>query len=184
MRKSGSPFALPFRAKIEAAHSLPLGLADKLVFEADATLLKELPENSRLFGHTDRAATGSYHLRPFGRPLIEGYFGGEYARALEREGERGFVAAALKELARHLGLDIAKRLTPIASSAWARDPFSLGSYSYARPGGAGARAILAEPVDGRLFFAGEATSLSDFSTAHGAYESGVRAAEEALVAVC
>jgi monoamine oxidase len=173
--------ALP--KKIAAADSLPLGLADKLVFEASAALLKELPENSRLFGHTDRTATGSYHLRPFGRPLIEGYFGGENARALERQGERGFVAAALDELAQHLGPDIARRLTPIASSAWALDEFALGSYSYARPGGAGARAVLAEPVDGRLFFAGEATSLTDFSTAHGAYESGMRAAKEALAAL-
>ena len=36
----------------------------------------------------------------------------------------------------------------------------------------------AKPVDGRLFFAGEATSPHFFSTAHGAYESGVRAASE------
>jgi monoamine oxidase len=40
--------------------------------------------------------------------------------------------------------------------------------------------MLAAPVDGRLFFAGEATSPEFFSTAHGARDSGERAAEEVL----
>ena len=41
--------------------------------------------------------------------------------------------------------------------------------------------MLAAPVDDRLFFAGEACSRSDFSTAHGAYVTGV-AAGRALIA--
>ena len=40
------------------------------------------------------------------------------------------------------------------------------------------RAVLAAPVDGRLFFAGEATSPNFFSTAHGARDCGERAAGE------
>jgi hypothetical protein len=39
---------------------------------------------------------------------------------------------------------------------------------------------LARPFDDRLFFAGEETLRFDFSTAHGAYDSGVRAAEQAV----
>jgi len=35
-------------------------------------------------------------------------------------------------------------------------------------------------VNGQLFFAGEATHPTFFSTAHGAWESGLRAAEEVL----
>ena len=48
---------------------------------------------------------------------------------------------------------------------------------------ADAGATLAAPVDGRLFFAGEACSRDDFSTAHGAYLSGVAAAEQAITAL-
>jgi monoamine oxidase len=40
--------------------------------------------------------------------------------------------------------------------------------------------VLAAPVDDRLFFAGEATSPNFFSTVHGAYETGLRAAAEVL----
>ena len=40
--------------------------------------------------------------------------------------------------------------------------------------------LLAAPVDGRLFFAGEATSSHFCSTAHGARDSGERAAAEVI----
>ena len=75
-----------------------------------------------------------------------------------------------------------KKLKPLAESRWAHDPFARGSYSHALPGHAGKRAVLAAPVDGRLFFAGEATSPNFFSTAHGAGDSGERAAKEVMAA--
>jgi len=69
------------------------------------------------------------------------------------------------------------------ASGWSRMSRIGGAYSYALPGHAAARAALARPFEQRLFFAGEATSPQDFSTAHGAHDSGVRAAEEALAAL-
>ncbi len=144
--------------KIEAAHALPLGLANKLFLHVDTPEL--LPVNGHLYGANDRTETGSYMLRPLGRPMIEGYFGGAFARALERSGEKEFAAAAIDELAQLLGSDIRKHLMLIAASAWDGDPWARGSYSYARVAKADARAVLAEPVSGRLFFAGEAWSRS------------------------
>ena len=76
-----------------------------------------------------------------------------------------------------------KRLPPIVESAWARDPWSLGAYSYGSEGAQAARATLAAPVDERLFFAGEHCSDVDFSTAHGAYRTGVKAAADAIKAL-
>ena len=167
--------------KAEAAAGLPLGLADKLQLVGDG--MDELPADGHLFGRIDRTETGSYHLRPFGRPMIEVFFGGRHARELETEGEGAFAAFAIEELAALMGSSWRARLRPVAASAWAADPFARGSYSHALPGHAGDRARLAAPHQGRLFFAGEATSPHAFSTAHGAYESGVRAAEEALAAL-
>lgn len=65
-------------------------------------------------------------------------------------------------------------------SNWSQDPFALCSYSALPPNplGAEARRILAEPVDDRLFIAGEATSISAPAYVHGALESGLRAAGE------
>jgi monoamine oxidase len=79
-----------------------------------------------------------------------------------------------------LGSDFRRKLKPLAQSRWAHDPFARGSYSHALPGHAGKRAVLATPVDGRLFFAGEATSPNFFSTAHGARDSGEQAAAAVL----
>jgi monoamine oxidase len=81
------------------------------------------------------------------------------------------------------GADFARRVAPLAQHRWGADPFARGSYSYASPGRADARAALAAPVDGRLLFAGEACSAASYSTAHGAYRTGVAAADEAIAAL-
>lgn len=167
--------------KIAAAAVLPLGLADKLYLGLDNA--EEFPRDSHLYGALDTVQTGSYHVRPFGRPLIEVYFGGRFARELEAEGEAAFARFAIGQLASLLGQGMRKRLHPIAATAWGRDPYARGSYSHAMPGHADARSVLAAPVDERLFFAGEACMVHDFSTAHGAYHSGVAAADAAIAAL-
>ena len=175
-------FAPELPDKVAAAHALPLGIADKVYLRLTGG--EDIPKDAHLYGAIDRVDTGSYHLRPLGRPLVEGYFGGEFARALEREGEVGFANFAIDQLAALMGNDIRKRLELIAASNWVRDPWARGSYSRARPGHTDARDVLAAAVDQRLFFAGEACSREDFSTAHGAYRSGVVAAEQAISALC
>jgi monoamine oxidase len=125
----------------------------------------------------------SYQLRPLGRPAIYCFFGGCFAAAMEDQGEAAMFAFAADELANILGNDVRNYIRPLAATAWQQDPWSRGSYSYALPGHADDRAILAQPVDDRLFFAGEATSPNDFSTAHGAYMSGLAAAETTLASL-
>jgi monoamine oxidase len=62
---------------------------------------------------------------------------------------------------------------------WHRDPFARGAYSYVAAGGTGAREMLAAPLEGALFFAGEATDTSgEATTVTGALRSGARAALE------
>ena len=170
--------ALP--EKIAAARGLPLGLADKLFLALDQA--EEFEPGAHLFGRTDRAATASYHLRPFGRPQIEVFFGGDLAWKLEKDGEHAFVDFAIGELTALLGSAFAKRVRPIRLHDWGRDPFARGAYSCALPGHAESRARLAAPIDNRLFFAGEACSANDFSTAHGALLTGLAAAEAVLAA--
>jgi monoamine oxidase len=168
--------ALP--AKIDAARGLPLGLDNKVML----SLLEPeaLPKDGSLRGATMRTAMGSFHLRPFGQACIEGFFGGSHAQQLDDAGDGALSAQAIDEVVALLGSDFRHKLKPLSESRWAHDPFSRGSYSHALPGHAGQRAVLAAPVDGRLFFAGEATSPNFFSTAHGARDSGERAAGEVV----
>jgi monoamine oxidase len=165
--------------KIAAAQGLPLGLADKLFLALDEAA-EDFPADRHVLGHTDRVATGSYQLRPHGRPMIAGYFGGELAAALERAGPQAMADFALAELAGLFGSGIRRKVSLLAASAWAGDAYARGSYSFALPGRAADRRRLAAPVDDRLFFAGEACSFDFFSTAHGALLSGEAAADAAL----
>ena len=173
-------FRPPLPAKVDAARGLPLGLADKVTLALDEP--EALPKEGNLRAATMRTAMGTYHLRPFGQPCIEGFFGGRFAQSLEDAGEGALAAESINEIVSILGNDFRRKLKPLAESRWAHDPFARGSYSHALPGHADKREVLAEPVDGRLFFAGEATSPEFFSTAHGARDSGERAAKEVLAA--
>ena len=159
-----------------AAANLPLGLADKLFLAiADDAGLEP---DTHLIGNPHRAATGSYYLRPFGHPVIECFLGGAGASQLESEGLAGAFAFAADELAALFGTGIRGRLRLVAGSAWGRTAGIGGSYSHALPGHARSRAVLASPAGTRLFFAGEATHATDFSTAHGAWQSGLLAADQ------
>ena len=171
--------ALP--AKRSAAESLPLGLADKLFLSVEHA--EDLPFEGHILGNPQRVGTAAYHVRPFGRPVIEAYFGGALAHDMERAGREGAFEFAAEELCGIFGAAIRPRLSVLSWSSWAQNQWARGSYSYAKPGQADARTVLAEPVEDRLFFAGEACSPTRFSTAHGAFESGVTAADQAIQAL-
>ena len=181
LAQEGLRFDPPLPAKREAAHALPLGHVEKAFLKIDNA--EDFPTDSRVHGRTDTADTASYGLRSLGMPIVEGFFGGDLAGRLCAEGPGALTAFAIDELVDVLGSDLRRRLSPLAESRWSLDPLIRGAYSHARVGHAGARAILAAPVDERLFFAGEACSPHAFSTAHGDYETGVIAADAAIKAL-
>ena len=171
-------FTPALAGKTEAALGLPLGLADKMFLSLAGA--EEFEKDTRLFGRIDSTATGAYHFRPFGRPQIEAYFGGKLAHDLETGGEDAFFDFAVAELTALLGTAFARRICPSHVHRWGIDTFSGGSYSFALPGCDDCRRALAETVDDRLFFAGEACSSGDFSTAHGAFLTGKAAADQVI----
>jgi monoamine oxidase len=65
----------------------------------------------------------------------------------------------------------------VVASDWVRSPWTRGSYTYWQVGSGGDDSnAFSEPVDGRLFFAGEHTSATYPGTVHGAHLSGRDAA--------
>jgi lysine-specific histone demethylase 1B len=64
---------------------------------------------------------------------------------------------------------------------WTKEPYIQGAYSFAIVGTGNARSVLAESVDDKVFFAGEATNdVGHPSTVHGALETGLREANKVL----
>jgi len=164
-----------------AAARLPLGRNEKLFLE----IVGESPfaPETRVIGNPRDRRTGAYYLRPLDRPVVECFTGGDSAQMVEEKGPAAGFAYAIDQLAALFGSSVRRTLHPLVASCWGRMTHVQGAYSYALPGQAAARKDLALPFDQRLFFAGEATHAYDFSTAHGAYESGLRAADEAIEAL-
>jgi monoamine oxidase len=118
--------------------------------------------------------TAGYAIRPAGHELLLAYFGGGFARELETRGE--LEAFARDELTQIFGADLISKIRRATHTAWATDPFACGSYSAAEPGYAHLREQLNVPIAQKIFFAGEACSIRDFGTVHGAWFSGESAA--------
>ena len=179
---TGSTLKLPAEVApwCEAASQLPLGRNEKYFLRVDGGPFEK---ETQLLGNPRAPRTASYYIRPMGLPLIECFFGGECARFVEEDGPAAGFDFAMEQLCALFGSAIRGSLRPLTASSWAQMQHIGGAYSYALPGHASARRALARPFENRLFFAGEATSEGDFSTAHGAHDSGVRAADEAISAL-
>lgn len=118
--------------------------------------------------------------RAAGAPVLLGFNAADEAAALEGESDAALVDAAMARL-KHLYGNAIPQPEDALITRWGQDPFTLGAYSCNTLGCTEtSRAELAQPVAGRLFFAGEATEPRAFGTVHGAWLSGQRAARELL----
>lgn len=113
-------------------------------------------------------------------PILLGFNAADRGRAIETWSDEQIVASAMQTLRTIYGVSIPEPID-YQITRWASDPFSLGSYSY-NPVGVvpKMRQELAAPLEKSVFFAGEASNEDYFGTAHGAYLSGLRAAQEIL----
>lgn len=118
----------------------------------------------------------NFDLFPGDQDLVIGYCGGDYARELSQAGPEAARAHIVELLAGMIGAEFRKAAGPVSFPAWWTDPFARGSYSVCLPGHAGARDVLAEPIGGRLWLAGEATAGGGAMTAGGATLAGRMAA--------
>lgn len=113
-----------------------------------------------------------------GQPVLLGFNAADQGREMETWSDGAIVASAMATLQRLFGPRLPEPLA-YQISRWHRDRYALGAYSFNALGSTPAmRDHLAQGLAGRLFFAGEATSRQHFGTAHGAYLSGLVAAEQ------
>jgi monoamine oxidase len=122
---------------------------------------------------------------PMRAPLLTAWSGGPAASRHGAGGqeEAAVVDRAVEALGGLLGVPADKlrsRLLRGVAYNWQADPYARGAYSYVGVGGTGARDELARPVQGTLFFAGEATAAGLAGTVAGAIASGRRVAGEVL----
>jgi monoamine oxidase len=167
-------------SKLRAIESLPMARAIKvgLEFSRDVTGLAG-PLMLTAMARQGRDAM-DVEIWPPGWDGVTCYLDGDLAPRLEEAGGRAVEEFALEALAGIFGTSIRAVLRASARTGWNRDELTQGTYSAPLPGHAAARAALGRPLDGRLFFAGEAVPLSWAGDVHGAYQSGIDAAESML----
>jgi monoamine oxidase len=116
-------------------------------------------------------------------PVLTAYAGAALADRLVTFGNEAAIQIALEDLSQLFGNQVKTKYTSGMVLNWQRESFIEMAYSFCPVGAAGLRKILSYPVDGVLFFAGEATSVTRSATVHGAIESGRCAAREVSAAL-
>lgn len=119
-------------------------------------------------------------------PIVTGWAPFRCGERLSGQSEAFVVEKGLDTLGKLLEIgrrELEDLLEASYTHDWQTDPFSRGAYSYVKVGGDRAQLGLAAPLNGNLFFSGEATDVSGHQgTVHGAIASGKRAAVEILKA--
>ncbi|KAJ6685097.1 POLYAMINE OXIDASE-LIKE PROTEIN [Salix purpurea] len=161
--------------KEKAIKDLGVGIENKIVLNFDHVFWP----NVEFLGVVAETSYGcSYFLnlhKAIGHPVLVYMPAGKLARDIEKMSDEAAANFAFTQL---------KKILPDASapiqylvSRWGSDVNSLGSYSYDTVGKShDLYERLRIPID-NLFFAGEATSISYPGSVHGAFSTGLMAAE-------
>lgn len=149
-------------------------------------LLERLGDFSTLWGQTPSTFHRPYVAAKDPPPTLGAFVTGREARERSAMSDADLLQATLTELETILpsGIRVGE-VEAVAVGRWPTDPLVRGGYTFLPPNATVAhRGDLAAPVDGVLFFAGEAThTQGEPATVHGAIETGYRAADEALASL-
>jgi monoamine oxidase len=124
---------------------------------------------------------------PIYAPVLTAWAAGPAAERLASLEADALVDRALESLGRMFGMSRSRfevLLDGWHFHNWQTDPFSRGAYSYIGVDGIAAQDIMAEPVEGTLFFAGEALERhGHHAMVHGAMTTGRVAARQVLASI-
>ena len=167
--------------KLRAIERLRMGILNKVYLRFPRIFWPEEPDMLGYISERKGEWTEWLNIAHYtGQPVLLAFNAADYGRAIEDLPDDEIVAAAMVTLRTMFGDDIPDPDAALITR-WGADIYSHGSYSFMAHGANPDHYDdLAAPVGERLFFAGEATSADFSATVHGAYLSGLRAAEEIL----
>ncbi|HEY2363902.1 MAG TPA: NAD(P)/FAD-dependent oxidoreductase [Candidatus Angelobacter sp.] len=213
---------LPER-KLKAIAQLQMGNMQKVIIPLTRDILPKEPMNSWILYEGDLPEEAldfarmhqlplvngtrvvmAFVIKPLNKNIAIGFFGGDWAKALESRCEGvehssgrsnpacddlsiAITKSALANISGEKNIDEDIQSEGIQLTRWSLDSTSFGAYSVAEPKQWYQRQVLAEPVPNptdptgtkRLFFAGEGTARAIYNGSYpGAYESGLKAARD------
>lgn len=162
--------------KRDAMRRMGFGLLNKIMLYYETPFWKP---GARSWSLQDPLQTQSIAFTTFCHPdskILTVFVGGNRARTWEHLTDEQLTGLLVDRLRTCLGNHIGEP-DAILRTMWGQNPYALGGYSYLPCDAYGDEmTILAEPLQDRLFFAGEACIRSHYGTVHGAYLSGLNAA--------
>ncbi len=170
---------LPKR-QLDAIERLRLGSYDHITLELTGNPLG-LRSDEVVFEKSSNVRTAALLANIAGGTLCTVNVGGRFGRELSAKGTKEMIGFAIDWLDNLYGAGLKRSAGGRAyATRWNEEPWVLGAMSAASPGGQFARRTLMEPINNRLYFAGEAAHERLWGTVGGAWESGDRAAVAAL----
>lgn len=146
---------------------------DKPFWNNDIEWISMMPNKENPKAHYE--ALNLYKF--FKQPILLFFSAGSFSEETENWSDKKILDDVMYHLKLIYGSN-ASSPSAYLITRWGKDPFAYGSYSYPAVGSSiEDYKNIASPVENKLFFAGEATSLTDPSTVTGAYLSGIAAAE-------
>ena len=169
---------LPVEKK-EAINNISWGSVNKVIFKFPYNFWGDV-ENFFIEREDRHAFTTWFSSEAMvNEPVVYSFFSGEFSRNMEKETDDYIVEEAMKSLKVAYGNDVPEPEAHLISR-WGMEPYILGAYS--APGhnqdDLKLRTELASPVQNKIFFAGEATSVLEYAFTHGALNTGLREARK------
>uniref|UniRef100_A0A3Q3D6Z0 Lysine demethylase 1B n=1 Tax=Hippocampus comes TaxID=109280 RepID=A0A3Q3D6Z0_HIPCM len=176
---------LPER-KVKAIHSLGAGIIEKIALKFPYRFWDNKIQGADYFGHIpptlDKRGmfTVFYDMDPQGKQaVLMSVIAGDAVAAVRDMQDKDIAGECMKVLRELFKEQEVPEPLHFLVTHWSKDAWSQMSYSFVKMGGSGeAYDIIAEDVQGKLFFAGEATNRHFPQTVTGAYLSGVREASK------
>jgi monoamine oxidase len=165
---------------------MKMGDVQRITFRFRTRFWDELSKEPVGFLHTgpEKYFPTWWTLMPMRTPLLVAWQGGPKANELAQWNEEERVKTALTTLSEMTGKSmsfLSENLHGWATHNWTMDPYFLGAYSYIVVDGLERSHRFTKPIANTIYFAGEATAASSLrGTVNGAFESGVRAAQQLL----
>ncbi|KAH9513684.1 Lysine-specific histone demethylase 1B [Bulinus truncatus] len=176
-------------SKLQAIGALGAGLVEKVMVQFDQNFWSKKLKNIQVFGRTPESESQkglfnvfyASHCHKSGRHVLISYLVGNGLSLMQGKSDEEIVKTFVDIIRRMFP---EKEIPPVIWSKvthWGSDPDIGMAYSYIPVGcDGGAYDALAEPVEEKLYFAGEATNRQFPQTVSGAYLSGVQEARKIM----
>ncbi|CAF0888908.1 unnamed protein product [Brachionus calyciflorus] len=152
---------------------------DDLGFELQRSKKKWNLDNTEFYKAFD-----NFDKIPNHKNILLGFTAGKNAEYIEKLDDECVLDVISELLERSFPYANLPKPVKVIRSRWNSNAFTRGAYSYIKVGSSiEDMNNLAETIDNKLFFAGEATIYQYLGTVHGAYSSGFSKAEEILASL-